>query len=191
MIENPGNFSAYLIIEISSVLYSAYLIPRDQDNFIFYLNNYINCNLLNQLYDLNLIKKLIKNADAVACKLRLTSIRATNQNLKVTKKESRKKEEMMGRQKMKTIIAKYQRAREGISWSGKEEKTYESNDGDKTDSDQVGNVKAHCNSEKRGQGKAIRYDLNVTTYIEKSSLLYHNLFPLTSNTILSKLSTTP
>lgn len=40
--DNSYNFSAYRIIEISLVVRSANIIPRDQDKFVFYVNNYIN-----------------------------------------------------------------------------------------------------------------------------------------------------
>ena len=49
--KNPRNLDAHRIIEISSVLRSTYMIPRDQDKFVFYLNNYINWDQFNQLYD--------------------------------------------------------------------------------------------------------------------------------------------
>ena len=39
--ENPCNLDVHWIIEISSVLRSAHMIPRDQDKFVFYVNNYI------------------------------------------------------------------------------------------------------------------------------------------------------
>ena len=39
--ENSRNLGAHRIIEISSVLQSAHIVPRDQDKFVFYVNNYI------------------------------------------------------------------------------------------------------------------------------------------------------
>ena len=39
--ENPRNLGAHRIIEISSVLRSAHMVLRDQDKFVFYVNNYI------------------------------------------------------------------------------------------------------------------------------------------------------
>ena len=39
--ENFRNFGAHRMIEISSVLRSAHVIPKDQDKFVFYVNNYI------------------------------------------------------------------------------------------------------------------------------------------------------
>lgn len=40
--KNPRNLGTYRIIKIPSVLYSAYVVSRDQDKFVFYINNYIN-----------------------------------------------------------------------------------------------------------------------------------------------------
>ncbi len=42
IVENLYNFGAYRIIEISLVLRSAHVAPRDQDKVVFYVNNYIN-----------------------------------------------------------------------------------------------------------------------------------------------------
>ena len=39
--ENPHNLSAHWIIEISLVLYSTYMVSKNQDKFVFYVNNYI------------------------------------------------------------------------------------------------------------------------------------------------------
>ena len=41
IVENSRNLSAHRNIEISSVVYSAHVILRDQDKFVFYVNNYI------------------------------------------------------------------------------------------------------------------------------------------------------
>ena len=49
--ENLHYLGAHQIIEISLVLYNAYLVPRDQDKFVFYINNYIDWDQFNQLYD--------------------------------------------------------------------------------------------------------------------------------------------
>ena len=43
-VENPRKLVANQIIEISSILHNAYLIPRDQDKFVFDVNNYIDWN---------------------------------------------------------------------------------------------------------------------------------------------------
>ena len=47
MAKNLYNFSAYCIVEISSILRSAYVIPRDQEKITFYVNNYMNWNQFN------------------------------------------------------------------------------------------------------------------------------------------------
>ena len=39
--ENSHKFSTYWIIKISSVLCIIHIVPRDQDKFMFYINNYI------------------------------------------------------------------------------------------------------------------------------------------------------
>ncbi len=39
--ENLRNLGAHRIIEISLILRSAHVIPRDQDKVVFYINNYI------------------------------------------------------------------------------------------------------------------------------------------------------
>ena len=39
--ENPCNFNIHQFIEILLVLQSAHIVPRDQDKFVFYVNNYI------------------------------------------------------------------------------------------------------------------------------------------------------
>ena len=49
--ENPCKLGTHRIIKISMVLYSTYIIPRNQDKFVFYINNYIDWNQFNQLYN--------------------------------------------------------------------------------------------------------------------------------------------
>ena len=39
--ENSCNLGAHCITEVSLVLRSVYVIPRDQDRMVFYVNNYI------------------------------------------------------------------------------------------------------------------------------------------------------
>ena len=51
--KNPYNLSAHWIIKISSVLRSTYMVLKDQNKYVFYINNYIDWNQFNQLYDLN------------------------------------------------------------------------------------------------------------------------------------------
>lgn len=45
--KNPCNLGAHWIIEISSVLHSTYVIPRNQDKFVFYVNNHIDWDQFN------------------------------------------------------------------------------------------------------------------------------------------------
>ena len=39
--ENFHTYSVYQIINIFSILYNAHVIPKNQDKFVFYSNNYI------------------------------------------------------------------------------------------------------------------------------------------------------
>lgn len=41
-IDNPHNLCIHQFIEIFSVLHSAYIVLKDQNKIIFYINNYIN-----------------------------------------------------------------------------------------------------------------------------------------------------
>ena len=68
-------------------------------------------------------------------------IRATNERLEVAKKKRRKREEMVERQKTKAMATRCQRARGGINLFSEEEENYESDIGDKTDSNQASNDK--------------------------------------------------
>ena len=87
------------------------------------------------------MEKDIQNIDAVACKLGPVSITATNCRLEVAREEKQKREEMRKRRKTEAIVAKRQRARIRICLSSEEEENYESDTGDKTILDQVGNDK--------------------------------------------------
>ena len=104
--DNLRNLGAHQIIEISSVLHSTHLVPEDQDKFVFYINNYIDWDQFNQLYDPDWMEKDIKNVNAVACKLGLASPKVTNDRLEVFREKRQKKEEMMERQKAEAMAAK-------------------------------------------------------------------------------------
>ena len=93
--KNPCNFGTHWIIKIFLSLRGAYMVPRDQDKVVIYINNYIDWDQFNLLYDIDLMEKSIQNADAVAYKLGLASIKAINYRLKVARKEQQKREEMM------------------------------------------------------------------------------------------------
>ena len=51
------NFGAHYIVEISSILCSIYVVPKDQEKIVFNVNNYINWNQFNQLYAPDLLEK--------------------------------------------------------------------------------------------------------------------------------------
>ena len=55
--KNSRNLNAHQIIEISLVLRSAHMVSRDIDKVVFYVNNYIDWDQFNQLYDPDWIKK--------------------------------------------------------------------------------------------------------------------------------------
>ena len=46
-----SNLGVYLIIQISLILHSVYVIFRYPDKFVFYINNYIDWEQFNQFYD--------------------------------------------------------------------------------------------------------------------------------------------
>ena len=50
-VENLCNLGIHQMIEISLILHSVHVIPRDQNKFVFYINNYIDWDQFNQLYD--------------------------------------------------------------------------------------------------------------------------------------------
>ena len=49
IVKNLHNLGANRIIEILSVIHSTHIVPKKQDKFLFYVNNYINWNQFNQL----------------------------------------------------------------------------------------------------------------------------------------------
>ena len=42
MAKYPRNLGGHHIVEIFSILYSVYVISKDQEKIVFYINNYIN-----------------------------------------------------------------------------------------------------------------------------------------------------
>ena len=74
---------------------------------MFYVNNYIDWDEFNQLYNLKWMEKGIHNADAIARKLKPALTKATN----LRRVEARKKEEVVDRQKAKAIAKKQLRNR--------------------------------------------------------------------------------
>lgn len=71
-----------------------------------YINNYIDWDQFNQLYDSDRIEKDIRNTDAVIRKLRSILIYTTNYRLEVAREEKRKKEDMIEKRKSKVMVAK-------------------------------------------------------------------------------------
>ena len=85
--ENPCNLGAHRIIEVSLILRNAHVVSMDQDRMVFYVNNYIDWDQFNQLYDADWFNKGIWNADVVVRKLGPASIKVTNLRLEVAKEE--------------------------------------------------------------------------------------------------------
>lgn len=137
--ENAHNLGVYRIIEISLVLCNAYIIPKDHDKFMFYVNNYLNQDQFKQLDDPNQIDKVIKNIDVVTHKLRSALTRVTNYRLKVISAEKQKREEIIEKQKTKAIATKHQRAKEQINLFSNKKRNYESDIRDKTNPEKVNN----------------------------------------------------
>ena len=137
IVENPCNLATHQIIGILLVLHNTHVIPRDQDKFVFYVNNYIDWDQFNQLYDPNWMKKGVQNADAVARKPGPALTRVNNYKLEVVREKRRKREEMVERWKIEAIAAKYCKNRGGISMSNEEKGNYESDTRNDTDPDQA------------------------------------------------------
>ena len=55
--KNSYNLGTHCIVEISSILRSAYVILKDQERIVFYINNYINWDHFNLLYYPDWIEK--------------------------------------------------------------------------------------------------------------------------------------
>ena len=80
------------------------------------------------------MEKDIKNADAITRKFGPASTRATTDRLEAAKKERRKREEMMERQKVEAMATKRRKAKGRMILSN--EKKDKNNTGDNTDPDQ-------------------------------------------------------
>ncbi len=102
MAEHPHNLGAHRIVEISSILRSAHVVPRDQERIVFYVNNYIDWDQFNQLYAPDWLEKGVQNADAVAQKLTSASTKVTD----LRREEARKKQEVVDRRKAEAIAEK-------------------------------------------------------------------------------------
>lgn len=86
-VETLCNLGAYEVIEISLLLCSIYMIPRDYNRIMFYINNSIDWDKFNYLYGFGYIEKGIKNADTIISKLGFACTRITNYRLMVLREE--------------------------------------------------------------------------------------------------------
>ena len=68
-VENPLNLSGQWFYKISEVLQSAHVVLRDTESNTFYLNNYIDWDQFNQLYNSEWQTKGIQSANAIIRKL--------------------------------------------------------------------------------------------------------------------------
>lgn len=91
---------------------------------MFYVNNDIYYDQFNQLYDLNLIEKSIKNANVIAYKLAPALKMTINNRLEVAREKEQKKEELVKSQKEEAIAVKWRKTKGRISlYSSKEDKS--------------------------------------------------------------------
>ncbi len=111
MAKHPRNLGAHRIVEISSILRSAHVVPRDQEKIMLYVNNYIDWDQFNQLYAPDQLEKGIQNVDAVARKLTPALTKATD----LRREEARQKQNVVDRQKAEAIAEKQWRDRGGSS----------------------------------------------------------------------------
>lgn len=102
IIENSLIFGIHYIVEISSVFCNVYVVPWNQKRIIFYVNNYIDQNQFNQLFNSSQLKKDIQNVDTIAHKIEPALKKATNLKLE----EARKKQEVIKKRKIEPIASK-------------------------------------------------------------------------------------
>lgn len=79
-----------------------------------YVNNYVDWDQLNELYNLHWIGKNIRSIYTVARKLKLVLTKATNYRLEIVKEERQKREEMIKKQKTKAMAVKRQKIRKEL-----------------------------------------------------------------------------
>ena len=85
--KNNCNLDIIWIIEIPLVSYCIYMVSWNWDKVVFYINNNIDWDQFNQLYDFDWIEKDIWNVYAVARKLWLILIKVIHYELEVAKNE--------------------------------------------------------------------------------------------------------
>lgn len=96
------NLETHCIVKIFLILHSVYIIPKNQEKIVFYVNNNIDWHQFNQSYVSNWLKNGIKNADAVAWKFKL----ALTKTINLKNKKARKNQEVVDRQKLEAITKK-------------------------------------------------------------------------------------
>ena len=77
--EKPLNLGGQRFYKISKVLQSAHVVPKDTEGNTFYLNNYIDWDQFNQLYDPEWQTKGTRSANAIVQKLMPASRKAMEQ----------------------------------------------------------------------------------------------------------------
>lgn len=73
------------------LLYNPHIGLKNRELFVFYISYHMDRDQFNQLYNLNLIKKRVKNSDAIAHKLGSALTKAINLKLQIIRKEMWKK----------------------------------------------------------------------------------------------------
>ncbi len=89
--ENPLNLGGQRFYKISEVLRSAHVVPRDTEGNTSYLNNYIDWDQFNQLYDPEWQTKGTWSANAIVRKLIPASKKAIEQRQKAEVRAARLK----------------------------------------------------------------------------------------------------
>ena len=93
--ENSLNLGAHRSYKIPSILRSAHVVPRDNDGNVFYVNNYIDWDQFNQLYDPMWQTKGTRIANAISRKLTPASREAMEQRREAGEKAARIKKAMI------------------------------------------------------------------------------------------------
>ena len=90
-VENPLNLGSQRFYKISKVLRSAHVMPRDTEGNTFYLNNYIDWDQFNQLYDPEWQSKGTQSANAIVQRLMSVSRKPMEQRQEAGARAARRK----------------------------------------------------------------------------------------------------
>lgn len=93
------------------------MVPKDQNNVVPYIYNYINQDQFDELYNLNWIEKNLQNIDIILSKIRLALIRAINYRIDNARKKKQKREQIIKRQKAEAMAAKHCKARRKLVYT--------------------------------------------------------------------------